>query len=1841
MELRKRKRTICLLLVFVMLMNISIFSVLAKEEKSAGVNVAVETVSNDKENSSEEAAEVLQGDESNTVDSSDDMSESEDADPDSTGDENTNGKINNEKGEKADSEDVSESEDVDSCSTSDEKTDSKISDEKGDKADSKDGRKTEDDDSCSAGDENADGKISDEDADGKISDENVENANDKDVSKQVSSYTISITLPEEGVKTAENSGELTQTVSAGSAMTDIFLISVYEDEPFDESYADAFNTHLFEDTGLTANCDEDSVITIGGTPTADVTVNLTDTFAENEAVTIEEGSAVYVSSSGNDTSGDGTEDKPYATISKAYSVVEDKGTIYLLSDLEISGSDSTAGITFGTDKTVTITSADSSDIKTIYSKCTGLGQTNSMMLVTKGEVIFTNITLDGEGQKRTDGYYQCPGCIHVSADGSAVATLDTGTTITGFQKDTGSSGGCAVLNAKKNGGSRINIKDGVLITNCKLTSGTSADPAAVMCAGSGAIMYMTGGEVTGNTLSTSQTGTTAVVNIGQYNNPHFWMIGGEITGNTINNGCAAVYMRGEASACDIEFGDTAYVYDNYVSGTSGDQRNVYLKNNNSGTENSKVYVKLCSALDDSAKLGVYAEMIGVATKVAQGGGVSGVGTGSYDATAADATYFVSDKETGAEILYCGGSEETCGLLQHRTGTTHEKAIYLSSSPAVTATKNTTNNDQLDLSIARCTSDTTFVVLDKDMKPVTGKTISGGSYVSGGNGTFKLTNSTSTTTIDMEGLEKDNGPYTVMRGTLSVDSTTGKADTSSLTDIATVNIVNFAGDGVTWSDDTNSFENGDFDIVTVPHNDQTGKAKKKYTATTKTGYVFTETDAISGKLDNSDATALTIDATKDVSAEEYSVSVTVPDYGTTAKGTSGYNTVTLTGKTKISIGVKLLDKTGGEEMTAGKTYDGIAVAYTAGSVDGATLSYTWQKKNAAGTYSNIEGNTAPSDAGEYNLEVKATKTDGTEIGTENLPFTISPKTLTVTATASDKVYDGTAKATVTNITMTGAVGDDKVALNESGMTAAFEDANAGTGKTVTVSGLSLDNNDNGNYKLPDTITTTANITKADGSGTIKLDGWTYGDEAKTPTADSTTNPGSESSPITYQYKTKDAEDGTYADTKPTDAGEYTVKATFPANDNYTAITATANFTISPKELTVNVKAEDKVYDGKADASLSTATLDGVETADTDKVTLVTSGVSAAFNNKNAGTDKIVTISGDYTLSGDAAKNYTVTQPTGLKANITAAPLTITGATVTPKIYDGNNNATITGVTFDGLKNGEMLTADEDYTVSDAKYDGVNATGSDAATKVEFKVTLNTSGTAANYSLTPIDGSQSATIGKASHANSTLDTKGNRGETNTFGDVSAYVVATGGTVGSSITVSDTNGILDGTPTYDNSTGKLSYKLKSSATDGQTATVTLTVIGANYNDYNIVVTVGVTSKETVEIGITGEDYVYDGAAHAPTGITVTEDKVSVSALEVSYKSKDGMTYTESTTAPTNAGKYIMTVKVPDSNTKYTGSATCAFEIKPKELTAAITAEDKTYDGNTTSTVTTTLNGVVESDSSNVTAVVTNPVFEDKNAGDNKKVTASIKLEGAAAGNYTVNDTAKTKASIFVKEVSIIGVTIDTTKVYDGNTTARITNSGELIGVISGDTVTIKTGTASYNDKDVGQNKTITFSGFELEGADADNYTLKEQPADTVAAITQREVAIAGTTTTRSSRNRSYYGNTTSEVTTEQDTAGVVGTGNNPTLDTTGVTASLNTKEVGENELDRLDGMYTLTKDAVNNYTLTQPTDTTGKLQHTNNTMTAPKTGDESSVSLWIVLALLSGTGVVAMIVLGKRKK
>ena len=116
---------------------------------------------------------------------------------------------------------------------------------------------------------------------------------------------------------------------------------------------------------------------------------------------------------------------------------------------------------------------------------------------------------------------------------------------------------------------------------------------------------------------------------------------------------------------------------------------------------------------------------------------------------------------------------------------------------------------------------------------------------------------------------------------------------------------------------------------------------------------------------------------------------------------------------------------------------------------------------------------------------------------------------------------------------------------------------------------------------------------------------------------------------------------------TGAGQTTITASQASNTNYNAASNVQKvLTVSTATLTVSSGvAQNKVYDGTNAATL-TGTLSGI--LNSDDVTLNGTGTFASVNVANG-----IEVTSTSTLAGAKAGSYTLTQPTGLTANITAA------------------------------------------------------------------------------------------------------------------------------------------------------------------------------------------------------------------------------------------------------------------------------------------------------------------------------------------------------------------------------------------------------------------------------------------------------------------------------------------------------------------------------------------------------------------------------------------------------------
>ena len=91
-------------------------------------------------------------------------------------------------------------------------------------------------------------------------------------------------------------------------------------------------------------------------------------------------------------------------------------------------------------------------------------------------------------------------------------------------------------------------------------------------------------------------------------------------------------------------------------------------------------------------------------------------------------------------------------------------------------------------------------------------------------------------------------------------------------------------------------------------------------------------------------------------------------------------------------------------------------------------------------------------------------------------------------------------------------------------------------------------------------------------TVSIVDWVYGNSANSPDISGNLGNGD----VTYQYKVKDSDDGTYNETVPTLAGDYTVKASIEETEKYHAATCTNDFTILQRDATVTALAQTITY-----------------------------------------------------------------------------------------------------------------------------------------------------------------------------------------------------------------------------------------------------------------------------------------------------------------------------------------------------------------------------------------------------------------------------------------------------------------------------------------------------------------------------------------------------------------------------------------------------------------------------------------------------------------------------------------
>lgn len=852
--------------------------------------------------------------------------------------------------------------------------------------------------------------------------------------------------------------------------------------------------------------------------------------------------------------------------------------------------------------------------------------------------------------------------------------------------------------------------------------------------------------------------------------------------------------------------------------------------------------------------------------------------------------------------------------------------------------------------------------------------------------------------------------------------------------------------------------------------------------------------------------------------------------------------------------------------------------------------------------------------------------------------ITKKTLTIGGTLSttageyDKVYDGTrvASGDTSVLSLVGVEGADSVSI--ASVTLQFAQADTGTAIVVSVSAASLGGDDQGNYQISASGAPSA-------TGDITAFEFTINDTL-TATATAKTYDGNADANVTCTLSTfadglgvaADCSNATFdnggavvLDGSTPQAHAISITSITLANNsagNYAlpGDSMTTTGVINPKQLTISgLSGVDRTYNGGVDASVTgTETLVGVVGA--DDVTLTTSGRSFEFANKNVGSDKAITASG-YEISGQATSNYTLTQPTGLTADITAKSVTVS-ATHDGRVYNStthvdSDNLTLTVNGFESddavtVSYEEALFNSEDASQNDSDFRTVSATGISlgGADASNYSLGLTTaSDTEVLIDKRPLSigapsftysGSATGTAAfylESREWDSTNETElvfvCNDDRTNCLSDDVDVKVS-----GSFAEIY----VHTGPFTFDNAisvTGShatnYSYTLPSSSVEGSINRMTIRVGGLT-----------VSSGKTYD----GNDSASSVISGTPTisstlaqndGVTLITTGNEVYTFETQYVGSD--------LDITTTGFALSGADLNDDGTNEfvidQPSFLADITVREVTITGTFTANDRVYNTNTTATIdnnSLTLDGIQSGD----TVTLNTPTIAFASANANESTPTTVTITAATLSATDMNDDGEAEYSLSLVDAPETTATIsrfdlDSTlratvanKTYDSTTTATVTSVS--VTDLAGDDVTVASGyTGVFVTEAVGTDIDVNLSGLTLQGRAKDNYTLSSKATiENAADITAAALQVGGIPTpsnkTYDGTNDTFFGTSDSLVDDSAATLTGVADDDTVTLDNSGADFVFTNVNQG---LRTIQGSgYALSGTHAANYTLTQPT-------------------------------------------------
>ena len=729
--------------------------------------------------------------------------------------------------------------------------------------------------------------------------------------------------------------------------------------------------------------------------------------------------------------------------------------------------------------------------------------------------------------------------------------------------------------------------------------------------------------------------------------------------------------------------------------------------------------------------------------------------------------------------------------------------------------------------------------------------------------------------------------------------------------------------------------------------------------------------------------------------------------------------------------------------------------------------------------------------------------------------LNPLALTVTASASNKVYDATNNATVT-LGSAGVISGQSVAFNK--IASSFSDKNVGNALTVTVTGISIAsvsaNTSPSNYTLVNTSATThANITPATLTVTA---------QANTKVYDGTTT--AATAPIVTGLLGNDTAMGREVYASQNASNSIALNPSVTINDgnagnNYTVVANAVNGSITKAPLTITAVpyanfvtlADPNNFGGVSYSGLVNAELPGVL------------GGSVAVTRSN----NLVMSAGTYlsvlvpSVAGLTNTNYAITYANGNYTIVPAGQLLIR-----------TNNSSVTyGTAFSAAPS----------SVQYLSSNGANAYVLNSLTQTShvgntFAFSDNAGGTinftiAANPALA--GSSLLSTSNNLVVGNYNIDSNNFSSTGNNFTSVPVFT-GSYAVVPAPLSVSAfPTKVYDGTNNLGLISGTLSGKVGNDVVgvSGQGAFASANASNAvNYSVSNLLLsgadqsnyylnggnsfsgTNGVIAPKAVTLAPQAVTKVYDATtAYSTTAADLNALSAQLGVANNAVTSAT-LVYTGSGVGASNKTVTLTALTIADGNGGLNYNVTKGSNAQSTISAATLTVSgsvvsSKVYDGATNAFITAgTLNGIQGNDAVGLTQ---SGIFLSANANTNIPVTAADVLTGPSAVNYVLLQPSGLAGTITPKALSVSGTTASN-KIYDGSTAASIIDVGVLSGLVGNQSLNLST-YANFASPNVGVGTTVNVNYSLLNGSNgglASNYSLA--PVSIAANITPAPLTV-----------------------------------------------------------------------------------------------------------------------------------